>query len=368
MAKLDFDMSDVLLDADNPVGKKQRRPLFKKKRSGEIVTREQVKAIKKGRKKLRKEMKARGIKSKEDFEVTASSLGLYFDKPRFLLWWWWLRKGLGLWTLLGALLALLAALFLYATVTQLRGHFTINMSDGMFREGFVLSETEDFANPTTHLFCEPAVDVPCISITHIPEDVDDHEGQHNESYFAYTYFVRNEGESTVGYDWEILLNSESQSLSSATWVMVFEDGEMLFYAKPDEEGLPQALPAFDDQSRGYLRAPLIDQNKLPDEQYKIMAKRGNLVFYRVIPKEFLSDSYVAEGRQTNVAPGDIHKYTVVIWLEGDDPQCNDDLIGGHVGMEMNMTLIAEESEGSEGNSSWRSHWDSLWKSLKFWQA
>ena len=56
MAKLDFDMSDVLLAAENPVGKKQRRILFKKKRSGEVVTREQVKAIKKGRKKLRKEI------------------------------------------------------------------------------------------------------------------------------------------------------------------------------------------------------------------------------------------------------------------------------------------------------------------------
>ena len=47
--------------------------------------------------------------------------------------------------------------------------------------------------------------------------------------------------------------------------------------------------------------------------------------------------YVDE--QLGVAPGDVHKYTIVIWLEGYDPDCTNELIGGHLGFEMNMSLI-----------------------------
>ena len=59
----------------------------------------------------------------------------------------------------------------------------------------------------------------------------------------------------------------------------------------------------------------------------------------MIPVKFLSDTVVAEGRQMQVAPGDVHKYTIVIWLEGDDPDCTDDLIGGHLGMEFQFSMI-----------------------------
>ena len=92
-----------LVAADNPVGKEQRR-IFKRKRSGEVLTREQVDAIKKGRKVLRKEMKAKGLKEKSEFELTASNLGLYLDKPR---WWLWL-----LWFFLAAILFQVNEVFL----------------------------------------------------------------------------------------------------------------------------------------------------------------------------------------------------------------------------------------------------------------
>lgn len=340
---------DYLKDIDKYDGKKQLRPFFKRKRGGVVLSREQVRAIKKARKELRKEMKKRGIKSREEFEVMASAMSYYYDRNHVLPFWLRRLRGLGFWALLGSLLALLGALFIYATVSELRGHFTINMSDGMFREGFVLSETADFANATTHLFCEPAMDVPCISITNIPEDIDQYEGQHNENYFAYTFFIRNEGESTVGYDWELITNSESLELSRAVWIMVFEDGQMRFYARADEEGEAQALPAFDDNSRGYIGMPLGELSADPDAQYELMAQRGVVDYYRVIPQPFVSDNIAAAGRRTDMFPGEIHKYTVVMWLEGDDPDCTNDLIGGHLGMEMNMTLI-DEGNRSTGQS------------------
>ena len=36
-------------------------------------------------------------------------------------------------------------------------------------------------------------------------------------------------------------------------------------------------------------------------------------------------------------PGDIDKFTIVIYLEGDDPDCVDALIGGEMKMHMDIT-------------------------------
>ena len=89
-------LEQLLIAAQNADGKAQRGKHFLRKRSGTELTREQVKAIKKGRKLLRKEMKAKGLKEKSDFELTATSMGLYFDKHRFLLWLQWFFHGAGL--------------------------------------------------------------------------------------------------------------------------------------------------------------------------------------------------------------------------------------------------------------------------------
>ena len=338
-------LEEYLIAADNPIGKKQRIPFFRRKRAGEELTREQVAAIKAGRKLLRKEMKAQGIKDKSDFELTATNMGLYFDKQRWWLWLLWFFHGKGLATLVGSTVLLTTALFAYSAVTQMQGHFTINMSDGMFKEGFILSETPDFVNATTHLFATPAEGVPCVSISQLPDFLDRKDGRYNETYFAYTFYMRNEGETVVDYVWKVNLNSESKNLSSATWVMIFEDGEMLFYARPNSDtGRPEALPAYDDNSRGYVRKPLSDRNKDPNHQYQLVKEGDAFDFWRVVPMPFISDYQVAEGMQIEVGPGDVHKYTVVIWLEGDDPDCTDELIGGHVGMEFYAQLLREEEE------------------------
>ena len=314
---------------------------FKKKRGGVVLSKSEVEQIKEGRKKLRAEMRAQGIKSKKDFELTASSLGLYFDKNKHgaLLLWFFLSKG-G-WLLLALAGLLMLALYGISTITELKGHFTISMGEDLFREGFTLSETGDFAHPTTHLFCTPAENIPCISITYIPEDVDERDGQqHTERYFAYTYYIRNDGESTVDYTWELRLNSESNELSSAAWFMIFEDGEMQFYAEAKENGELQALPDLADESGyAYSRAPLYDKAADPEGQYELLKETEALTYWRLIPKPFASEDVVATGGQTGVAPGDVHKYTIVIWLEGDDPDCTNDLIGGHLGLDMYMSMV-----------------------------
>lgn len=336
--------------------------LFRKTRGGVALTREEVRYIRAERKKLKKQMKKAGVYTKYEFETTASSLGLYFDKRRGLLLLWWFSGGRWLWGLLGAAALLLIALFFMTTVSQMRGYFTINLSDRLFRQGFVLSETEDFAQPSPNLFAEPAVDVPCISITSLQQDIDSYEGQHNGfGYFAYTCFVRNEGDDTVDYNWELQITGESLECSTAAWVLVIEDGELGLYAEEDETGYPQSVPELDDNTRGYLNIPVMDLAPYPEEYLEPVKTVGDVTYYRITTTPFVDEYTVAAGTQTDVEPMEVHKYTIVVWLEGDDPDCTDDRIGGHLGLNMQYALVDESVEEES------SFWSRLWESLKFWE-
>ena len=57
---------------------------------------------------------------------------------------------------------------------------------------------------------------------------------------------------------------------------------------------------------------------------------------------FLSNTKVLENTTEDFAPGAVDKYTVVIWLEGNDPECIDDIRGGVVKMSMNFNVLDED--------------------------
>lgn len=346
----------------------------RKKRGGQRLTREQVKEIRAGRKKLRKQMREYGIKSRKEFELTASGMGLYFDKPRFGFLWF--LSGRGLWVLLAALGLLIFVLGMLSMVTQARGLFTINMSQRMFREGYALSEEITFAQGSGNLFGQPAVDIPCISISQIPDNIYDNAIWKNPAAaqnkdasnplayedagcFYYTFYIRNEGESTTGYIWDLRIESEDKNLADALWVMVFEDEEMMLYAKANQLGEAQSLPAVGDDTRGYRDAFFREKAKDPEQLYEVIRETEQFTYYRVHPTSFVSANLVASGAQTEVNPQEIHKYTVVAWIEGDDPDCTDALIGGHVGMSMQFRLTDEEGQ-TDQTSQW-------WEGLMFWK-
>lgn len=341
------------------VDREPKFKLFRRTRGGVALTNEEVKYIKAERKKLRKQMREAGLKSKYDFETTASALGLYFDKRTGMLLW--LFKGKGLWLTLGAAALLIASLLAMSMVAQLRGYFTVTLSDHLFDHGFTLSETADFLNPSTHLFCEAATDVPCISITNLGADINDYEGQHNGfGYFAYSYYLRNEGESRAKYKWQLCVTGESKDCSSAAWVIVFDEGTMHLYAEETEDGKPQTVPPPEDTTHGYLDIPVMSLAEDPDQYLEPIKTVGNATYYRVTPQAFANDLILATEGNRDISPGQAHKYTIVIWLEGDDPDCIDDRIGGHLGLQMQYALEEEESE-EEGT-----FWDIFWDMLVFW--
>ncbi len=341
--------------------------IFKKRRGGQLLDKGTIREIRAGRKDLRKQMRKEGLKKRRDFEQTAASLGLYFDKRRWFPLWWFMG-GRGLLALLGATAALLAAITGMSMITEMRGYFTINLTDDLFREGFVLSDSIGFENPTSKLYSDPVFDAPCISITTIPEDIYQRDGSQNgKAYFAYTFYARNEGETVIDYSYQLRINSESKDLSKATWVMFFEDDQMRFFAEATEvegELSSQCLPARDDSSRGYLVPPMYAEAMYPEEQFEIVkTTSGGVNYYRLIPYTFESEDVVVSGVVEGLEPMEVRKYTVVIWLEGDDPDCTNELIGGHLGAEVLFELLESHSDGE----SEKGFFESIFDGLKFWE-
>ena len=129
---------------------------------------------------------------------------------------------------------------------------------------------------------------------------DEADGAHNhDNYIAYTFYVENMGDETIHYWYRIYIDDVVKNVDRAIRVAVYLNGEKTVYAKANER----------------TSAPEKDTVAFKDSENVMLVQR----------RDFKSK--------------DVDKFTVVIWVEGNDPDCIDDLIGGE--MKMHMTITEE---------------------------
>ncbi|NCC07625.1 MAG: hypothetical protein EOM30_06180 [Clostridia bacterium] len=198
--------------------------------------------------------------------------------------------------LLGMLFAV-AVLFIMAFMQEKMGNFTINLNRlELYRRGISIAETGNFDDPTARLTASTVQDATNVSIDDLPNNLDSAEGDHSgKNYMAYTYYVRNAGKEDVGYVAAIKLEAAAKGAENATRVAVWRNGERTVYAAPAADG---------GTERGCTN--------------------------------FLSSNVVCEYHVESFQVGDVDKYTIVIWMEGDDPECVDNIVGGSVEFSMNI--------------------------------
>lgn len=303
------------------------------------LTREEKKHIRVERKKLRKDLRAQGITKRKEFEEIAQMLGLVYgdDYPRFLgLWWRFLdflaKLGIKFW--FGAAIAALALLFPFAVMANQKGNFIVNMTTELMQSDIMLSDNAAFSDPKVRLFSDVLKEVNAYSVADLPDNLNDQEGSHNmNDVLAYTFWVGNQGSETVGYDWYLVLNSTTKNVDKATWLMVYDEDGMVIYAQAKDDGTPET-------TGGYFKAPLASQAAHPDTQYR-QESDGS---WSVVTTPYAENKVAAKGTVEKLAPGEAHKYTVVIWVEGDDEDCSNDLIGGHAGYAFRLTARGDSSD------------------------
>mgnify|MGYP004475600263 FL=1 len=214
--------------------------------------------------------------------------------------------------LLGLLLAV-AVLFIAAFAQEKMGNFTINLNRlELYRKGISIADNGDFDGATARLVANTVQDATNISIDDIPADVDGVDGGHNgKNYMAYTYYVRNAGKEDLGYIASITLDSCAKGAEKAVRIAVYQNGERIVYAAPADDG---------------------------------GTENGC--------ENFLSDKIVCQYENKDFLVGNVDRYTIVIWMEGDDPDCVDAIIGGSV--QFSMSIDADYDD----------HTSLLWKYVK----
>lgn len=331
----------------------KKRRLFQKKRAGVTLTKEEIAEIKQKRKQLRADLKKEGVTSKKDFEVTASSLGYYFDKQKRGALLTWFLSGRVLPVLLAATLSGVLILYAFSRATQIHGFFTVNLSNDLFNEGFSLKErfADEYGTSMLNLGDVGTQYLTNTTIHRLPEGLEKEEVAHQESgYFAYSFYLTNKGSEAASLEYSLRFTNASQALDGALWCMFFvsdvdsegnlSDTKMTFYAKASAEGeqetVPGAntvLPKGDSFISYYL--PLLAE----EEQFVPSTGASGTEGYRFAAKPFLSDETICSGRKDDLPAGASQKYTLVLWLEGEDPDCTDERIGGSAGLELNFSLV-----------------------------
>ena len=203
------------------------------------------------------------------------------------------------------LIFLVLILFIISFMQEKMGNFTINLNRlELFRKGVAISADGEFSEPTARLVASSVVDATNISIADLPDDIDDLDGDHNgRNYVAYTYYIRNAGKEDLGYRATIKLESSSKGAEYAARVAVWKNGERTVYAEPPAEGETE-------------------ENC----------------------ENFISHDLVCEYTEEEFLVGNVDKYTVVIWLEGDDPECVDSIVGGSLEFSMNLDAVGDNKD------------------------
>ena len=187
-----------------------------------------------------------------------------------------------------------------AALYKKTGSFTVSIDKyEMTKYGLTLSESRDMSHNNSHLNAKISENITNIAGESIDKNVDMIDGEHNgENYIAYTFYLQNAGEVEVSYDYQVTLSNVTQSLDEAIRLRLYVDGSPTTYAKTRSDGGG--------------------------------AEPGTIEFY--------SENVMAKGRVDGFLPDEVTKFTVVIWIEGSDPDCIDWLIGGKLKVDMLMNI------------------------------
>lgn len=201
------------------------------------------------------------------------------------------------------LLLFFSLLYLVLYVVNSNGYFTIKLDKNLKAERHILlSSDSEFSAETVEIKVKGLEYMDNITESWIPMDeVIKKEGDNSgDNYIAYTYFIKNDGEQKTDYKSKIVVESVIKNVDDAVRVAVFTNGEKKVYAKKAKNG---------------------------KEEPNTIA--------------FLSNHLIMEQERNGLEAGQMDRYTILVWLEGKDPECIDDIIGGEMKMSM---VITEKSE------------------------
>lgn len=199
------------------------------------------------------------------------------------------------------LILLLAVAYAISYFYDKFGSFTVKVNKyDMVHQGLTLSETPEYDRSNAVLNANIVYDMTNISGEDLPANIDKINGSHNgDNYIAYTFYLINCGDDTLSYTGEMNIENVTKGVDEAIRIAVYKNGEKTVYGKTKSNGTGKESDC---------------------------------------DSEFLSSSVVMRTSGDSFKAKDKDKYTVVIWLEGNDPDCLDNIIGGTMKLSMSFKI------------------------------
>lgn len=210
------------------------------------------------------------------------------------------------WITLAIVLFCLLLFYFVVGIIYNRGNFSINMEEDLyFDRGLLIYDDPEYKVFRTELLApSPNVFDDMLS-PWIPEDIANRGGgSHNgDEYLAYTFYIENTSEETTEYWTSIVVEDVIKNIDEAVRIRLYRNGVPTTYAKESITG---------------------------------EAEEGTV--------KFTNDNLVTSLYVPNFTPGTIDEYTLVIWVDGDDLECTDNILGGEFKVHMDFTANAPEVE------------------------
>ena len=204
------------------------------------------------------------------------------------------------------LLLFLTILYIVLKIIYNEGRFTVTLdSNRTLESGLAVFESLNNAHGKRKLEATPIKFMDNISYKWLPPNIDtEADGSHNgQNYIAYSFYIENQGNEVLNYWYEIIVVDVIKNIDEAMRIRIYRNGEDVTYAKLDRYG--EAEPGTEP--------------------------------FKTVENEYKEDTTIILEERTNFAPDDLDRFTIVVWLEGDDPDCTDDKIGGEIKMYMKIT-------------------------------
>jgi len=198
------------------------------------------------------------------------------------------------------LLCLISVIYLVLYIVYGGGRFTVTLDKNLSnRKNVFLSESGKASGRARNLSAETIDYMDNISVNWLPSNIDEEAtGAHNgDNYIAYTFYLINSGNETVHYWYEIDIDDTILNVDEAIRIMIIRNGEKTIYAK---------------------------ESKVTGEAEPDTTK-------------FTSKSIAVLEQREDFKPKAKDRFTVVVWIEGDDPECKNDLLGGEIKLHMDFT-------------------------------
>jgi len=197
------------------------------------------------------------------------------------------------------LILFLLIIYFILSVVYKGANFTISLDPNLTNsKGIVLYNDFELKNGTKKLYIENEGFMDNISIDWLPNDINNNAGgSHNgDNYIAYTFYIENQGEEVINYWYEVNIDDVIKNVDDAIRILIYHNDDRKVYAKLNSDtGEPE-----------------------PD----------TIGFY--------SEKIAVLESRPDLQPGDVDKFTVVFFLEGNDVDCVDTLIGGEIKMRMDI--------------------------------